>query len=1402
MLQRERSVTFGRVMRAVVLLGAVACAGGLNGALAQPVVFLDDAPASGETIRTLPALIESGELSEAAREIQRLFDLDTGRVLSEPGDSGAHRSVRFETLRALLESPELLERYRQNESRRAQTMLAAGELVQVEQTRWPTRAGFAASLSLAAQSFESGAFDAAGLSLRQLLGHPDAAEPGLAGPAAGLAAQVASYQPRFSTLAERWADRAGVELELAPVSVPASLRSKTADALRGGGVSLKETFLPSPMWSAELGLTPVRRQQSLATEVRAYPTISEDLLLINAGEVVRAWDRFTLQPRWTFQPEDDANRLSMGADPYSVTATPAGFVVEMPARGGGIRVAMLAREDGALLWSEMTSDMGDGLSDAELAGPPLVAGDTIVVALEATERLRRLRSFIVVGLDAATGDVRWRRLVSSSGVERNSRSRRAPIVPALSDGMVYVGSTMGVIGALEAHTGRVQWVRTLEEETDLNPTLRTRGVQQSNLVVVQDRLIMVAPDRRSVLAFDADSGALVERLEITGTAPPAYLHVWNDRVLMVARDQVVSVAATDLNGPWQRVASYSSGTLVARSMLAGDQLVLPLANAIALVDLPNGSSQLRPIDSSGSVVVSSGQAIAVDDQRVYSYLAWPVAEQELIARMDADPERAAPSITYLRLALRAQRYARIAEVVERATQVLEMEADDSDRIALFETLRGVLEPVPLDGSAPTGEAPENPEAQLDAAQAATLTAELRQTLIGMLDQIAVTPDERVAQRVLAARLAREIGKPREAVDALQSILSEPELARARWDDGRIQIGASVAATRFLRRLIQEEGASVYSTYAGRAARELDQLGRGASVESLEALAREFPLSRATARAWLLAADGHAESGNSSAEILALETGLALYLADRGVLSADDEIASELAGRLVFALDSAGRSFAAATTLGRLSETPGLERPTVRGVAFDLTERLESLRERLRGAARYAQIGTSVSEPIQVISGWRLVEPMFQDGSPPPTGHVMLQSETSALLALFATGAADAGEAGELRAVWARSTRQGDPRLLRLDPETAMIVWTEPAGVSVERIDTVTGETIWKTDPMWDVLGEPPAVEEMGRILETPLDGTVTYGEVIVHVAGQMLFLVQRNGRAIGIELSSGNVLWTREESGLGVFDLASDDNVLAIIGEQADATGRSQSVLLQFDARTGERSAETLAFTTGTRWVRLTEGGAIVVGTDAGISLISRDDGLLWTTRDPGAQLSADAWTLLDRIMVMGADRRIRLFSRDTGTLIAPGLSDRGRLGAAVQVRGRSQQDRALFLSDRGVLMYDDSGALAGVDALSGLDEIVLPVLGDGVIVMLTRPRSRDEQGQYECELWFMSATSGRLLNRQRVLLGATPSRLALLDGRVLITAGGVTLGFAAQVQHSVSAEPQAPEAIERPAEL
>ncbi|MEM8758491.1 MAG: hypothetical protein AAGF47_12015, partial [Planctomycetota bacterium] len=150
-------------------------------AAGQPVivnpVYVDDSPSAGQVFRELPGLIDRGNAAEVVRALQRLLETEPDRLVPDADDPDLFRSVRTAAHRALLDRPELLERYRSVTEPVARAALDRGETETVERAMLLTAAGFDAALAVAEDRFRRGDFAAAILALEQLNEHPDRAGP-------------------------------------------------------------------------------------------------------------------------------------------------------------------------------------------------------------------------------------------------------------------------------------------------------------------------------------------------------------------------------------------------------------------------------------------------------------------------------------------------------------------------------------------------------------------------------------------------------------------------------------------------------------------------------------------------------------------------------------------------------------------------------------------------------------------------------------------------------------------------------------------------------------------------------------------------------------------------------------------------------------------------------------------------------------------------------------------------------------------------------------------------------------------------------------------------------------------------------------------------------------------------
>ena len=288
---------------------------------AQPgsPVYPDDSPSASAALAAMAGMVSSGNADEAVRTLQQLLDESGDRVVGSADDEALFVSVRGAVHRQLLAEPELMARYRAAFSGRAQALLDEGRIQEVEQVYLMTSAGYEAALRLCQRQLEDARFNAALITLNQVEEHPDRAgdlggmgDMGDKG-AAMLAAQIARYLPREEVvaLARRWAVEAGAgEVDVSPFDRPALADVQVLTPMDGGEALIADQIPPKPMWSVRLEndgslvmrATSGRPLREPRPGLWTYPTIADDVLLVNDTVWIRAWDRYTLEPLWRVKP--------------------------------------------------------------------------------------------------------------------------------------------------------------------------------------------------------------------------------------------------------------------------------------------------------------------------------------------------------------------------------------------------------------------------------------------------------------------------------------------------------------------------------------------------------------------------------------------------------------------------------------------------------------------------------------------------------------------------------------------------------------------------------------------------------------------------------------------------------------------------------------------------------------------------------------------------------------------------------------------------------------------------------------------------------------------------------------------------------------------------------------------
>ncbi len=1441
MIRRSRSSLVAAVCAAV--LWAPCAPAQLPAAMpAQPPagpplnpVYADDAPVARETLQRAAEFVAAGNAGRAAHELQRLLDEQGDRVVVMPANADLYVGVRSQVHARLLGDPALLELYRASEEPAARAMLDRGAFRDVERTRLLTPSGFEAALRAAQEDVESARFESARLVLEQLESHPERATEAGRRDAASMLVLVARYldRPDVWARAERWRLEAGDPLRErpAPFPRPPAVRVPALGMERAGGTPSPEAVPARPLWSTRLEPEPLPDREpdappeQVVENLWVFPRVVGDTIYINDGTFVTARDRYTLQARWSVHPvgeggaEDtyaarrqaaahSAGRQAQDVNSVSVhgrtLVTTMGLAMGGSREGAPLTLAIDA-DTGRVLWSVDVARLDPSLDGASVRGAALIdpiEGGSVVLLARKPAQGRRTVALYMLSLGLESGELRWVRPIASAGsIPWSQADRRIGWSGVLHEGVVYAVDPLGVIAAVEAASGRVRWVRAAPV-----PAMMAQGSSDSSMpwqwgepIVHAGALVTLSPDRSQVLRIDLGTGAIGARRDAAELGEPLYLLRADDRLVCVGADSVTTIPLDAVaEGVVRPVVHASRGEVRGRVMVSGGDLLVPKNEGLAIVPLDGGTTRLLRLEHSGNILPLADQVLALDAISVHSYLNWEVADRLLTRRMSDEPDNPEPAVTAVQLAFHAGHAERIAPSADAALRAIEKDpsrpAHEQERQRLFRVLAEMIEGSQARwGADATRKGPEG---------APMLDLPWMGEAIVRLGRAARTPGERVTHLLALGRYQDGAGKGALAAEAYQRVLAEPALADATVRAGMVTVRADLEATRRIRQLVQEQGPEPYAGFSREAEERLGALAPGTG-EELETLARAFPAAPAACGAWVRLAELHEAGGRPHAALSALREAMdvAEVVRDPGPRGVP---LGEIVGRLVEALRAQDRAFTAAQLLARVREqSPGIAL-TSHGRPIDDGAMLASLRARLLTLQRLPRIGSQLRGEPQPVQDWAIMPAQSRANVGRACEQVMMISPRNERVALWG---GSSGGGGLMEPLWSRPTHTGTPVLLRYDAQNVDLIWDRlpehaPAelrekrdasgdGPVLERIGALDGKTRWFTPPLSTLMRGAEG------------DGGVRREGLVVVFAEQSVVLLDRSGRAACLDADSGRVLWARKLPLRVVIDAVAGGGVVAVGGSFSEP-GRDRNLtsgLLVLDARTGEVQQKIEQARTLVRWVRLAgvEGNAagesgpgraaalaVIVGYNNAIASIDPASGRTnWTiTPQGGAALamSMEAWIFGERLFLLDSARSLWLVPVATGQAPARPLDLGERLSGSAQIEATALPNgRVAFSSERGVCVLDASGKLIGADALSSPQEpatMIPPMPAAGAFVAV---ESTGHEGEVGYRLSVLEGRSGAL--RSTRLLGGLelpPRRAAVIDGRIVVTAGPNTVVYPA----------------------
>ncbi|MEM0983987.1 MAG: PQQ-binding-like beta-propeller repeat protein [Planctomycetota bacterium] len=1145
----------------------------------------------------------------------------------------------------------------------------------------------------------------------------------------------------------------------------------------------------------------------------ALPVIDNDTLIINDGSSVTAWDRFTLRRLWQAPGGADApsaaslNRLRQSGRSVddASTLTVAGRVVlaatsenSNPRSSPTSRLFAFDRDTGQTIWSIDPAVFDERLEGALVRGPVSVEGDTVVVAMRKSVRARRLVSLTMLGVSLRDGAVRWITPIGSAGALPYEPRSGLVEGNAIADGVSYRADELGLVAAVDVEHGRPLWIRRLPGHSSTGT--RNSVPWRLNVPLIRgDDLILLSPDRENVLRIGRATGEIKGRRQTTNLSRPEYIFAVENTLICMGRDKaaLIDIDEFELARPVY-TPRYGGGGAIGRAVAAGTSILVPVSSGTAVFDInaPAHVNVMR-LDVPGAIALADGQIAVYDRGIVSSYLSWEIASDLLGRRIKQRPSDPDPATTLAELAFRADRESDILPAMDAANAAIEKLAPTERRVhadRLFAALLNMIE-TSLAVWTQRGESGATlivREGDDDEPEITSIdNPGLLDRLVRELGALAVAPRQIVAFHLADGRLRALREEPAAAIAAYQRVLSDSELAAASWRGNGSTVRAELEAGRRVRDLIEESGLSLYERFEAEAVARLDALGSDADAEALTDVARGYPLALASVTAWRRAAETHLDRESPLDALRAIDRGLAAaeQLTRLGG-EPDTETIGELAGRRVTLLAEQDRPEDAAAALLGAERRFGAITLTAGGTPIDT----DTLRARFDAQLAAARALPKIGEPLietrpQLISGYVLQPLGFAtriDGAPGRVGTkgaLIVSADASRLSYVAAT----AGENG-LAPQWSREITI-EPLLLRVDAETAILVWPDPGRTVFERLEITTGETIWRTEPWADfVRGEGLAGD-----IDREQDATrnlVRGNGLIFALDRRTLAVAERGGVTVTIDTATGKPLWAAELPIAQVADIDVRGGMLAIAGSSPQGDG----AWLGVDTRTGEPLVSETSGGAPVIWTRVTSSGQVIFGTGnrvASYDPLQRREN--WSITGIDAGRSQQAWLLGDELL-------LRTTSGDGQFFLADAVS--GRPGRAlddlrrIQTRGSLRVlpsgEGLLLAGESALLGYDREGHLLGSDAIETVGSLVPPVLTDASVVTIeSTARGFGLRGPRH-RLHVFDRADVRLQRSISLRLLGEPQAINAIDGHLLVSAADSVL----VIRCPVAGEEDGPDAL------
>jgi outer membrane protein assembly factor BamB len=387
----------------------------------------------------------------------------------------------------------------------------------------------------------------------------------------------------------------------------------------------------------EIRDVPVRESQQ---PIMFHPIVVDGRVYVTNGQEIRAIDLATGKPAFTkngvvyrreSRGDDDmrqfARGLASGVPRYTLTA--AGGILY--ARVGDESTTRLQPDGGRSEERLVGIDLDrEGLltfqvqpDDASWSfdGVPVSDGEHVYIAMRHSDV--RPGEYVACFV-AATGRRLWRTFLGAADTPAAGRGDEATHNLLTLDGdRIYANTNLGIVAALDAATGELEWLRRYDRVKGKQPLAGPVHFDRSPSPCVVDRgLAFVAPaDSPQVFALDADTGTTVWASE--KLAGVTQLLGVVDGTLVASGNQLWAIDARSGRVRFVWPESEHAGVRgFGRGTIAGQEIFWPTRDRIFVFDVATGRQTREPIDlgplagSGANLIAVGGKLLVVGSEKM------------------------------------------------------------------------------------------------------------------------------------------------------------------------------------------------------------------------------------------------------------------------------------------------------------------------------------------------------------------------------------------------------------------------------------------------------------------------------------------------------------------------------------------------------------------------------------------------------------------------------------------------------------------------------------------------------------------------------------------------------------------------------------------------------------------